>query len=288
MAKTAELTVQPPAIPALPDTSKLPVVDFTSMLAVKVVDQASAAVAATNVRTAQSFNAAVDAIFEEPTSLANKLHKWFTTMRGSLKAPAEAVILHGKQEQGRWLAEENRKAAALQAQLQRQAEEQARLARQAEIDALDIWDIPAVPEPPPVVPTVVVPQVQPIGFSQAYKPWGFEVKDLMALLKSITTPEVVGPYLKGLKENLAKSKRLTGGMTAEEAAYHDGYEACLQAVIDDLEYTVARGSVPLFDPAGTPILQVYAPFFKAAAKQYEAELSRHYPGVEGVREVTLR
>ena len=51
---------------------------------------------------------------------------------------------------------------------------------------------------------------------------------------------------------------------------------------------IADGTVALYDPFGTPILEVNHLFLKAAAKQYEKDLSTHYPGVEGVREVKVR
>lgn len=91
---------------AAPDLSpiiaQLSTVRWQPMLAIKVTDEESAKTLAECAAIAQKYEDAVDAALDEPTTAANKLHKFFTGLRGNLKKLSSAVIAHAKTEHRAW------------------------------------------------------------------------------------------------------------------------------------------------------------------------------------------
>lgn len=234
---------------ATPDLSTLKVVNFTSMLSLSVVDTPSCEQAKADKAIAKQWIDAVEEKLAEPTAAAHKLHKFFTTMRAEKVKDALAVIAHHDKEVSAYVKKEAAERQALEARLQREADQAAnteRLRLEAErqrqfeedqaLAAMGL--VPEAPAPPePVV--ILAPKVElaavPVasGFSQANKPWSYEVADLAALLSAIVA-----------------------------------------------------GTVKI-DP-DNPCITVSHKFFAAAAKLYKDKLHTHFPGVKGVREQVTR
>lgn len=117
---------------AVPNTTDLATTHVTLLAeaeALKVTDQNTHALALDGLRRATEAERAVDALFDEPVSAANKAHKFLTGLRSTVKAhPSRAKALFGA------------KAIEYEAEARRQAEEEARrreeAARKAEQDRL--------------------------------------------------------------------------------------------------------------------------------------------------------
>lgn len=162
---------------------------------------------------AKAFSARIDELFEQPVKLAHQAHKALTTLRASLKAPADQIAAHVgaelvryRNEQERIRAEaEARERARIEEERQRQiaeaeaaaeAERQRLIAeRQAALEATPEWE--REEEPPPIPETVAVvlpPPPEPVrlpstvpqvigGPRMVDKPWECVIDDPVALLK---------------------------------------------------------------------------------------------------------
>lgn len=171
-----------------PDTSALPKIDFPGMLLVRVIDDATLETAQANAIAARAYITSVQGIFDEPTTLAHRLHKWFTGMRSKLVGPAESVESHSKDEIQRYLQKKEQERLELERKLQREAdeaqrklEEEAKAVAAREAESLDVFDLldrvdePSAPPPP--APTVRVAQQSYAGVGTANKPWTYVVED---------------------------------------------------------------------------------------------------------------
>lgn len=172
-----------------PDTSSLPKIDFSSMLALKVAGEDTLQAARSNSVAAREFITAVGAIFDEPTSLANRLHKWFTGMRSKLLEPAQKVDEHSKREIQDYLHRKEQERLALERKLQAEAEQAAKAAAAKATEALDPFELmEKVDAPPPAaapVPAVHVAPESHSGVGLANKPWSYEVTDKRAFVEFI-------------------------------------------------------------------------------------------------------
>jgi len=182
-----------------PDISKLPSVAFASMMAFRVTDDVTAELAAQEGRVAQSYITSVEALFDEPTSAANKVHKFLTGMRGKLLKPAQEAVTHLRKEvQGyrdskeqERLAEERR----LQAQRDEEARREAEAKRQSELAEAMPWEQEEVESKPLEAfvehrERIALAPHQIDGVSTRKSPWTYEVTDLRALLKAIVENKI--------------------------------------------------------------------------------------------------
>ena len=239
----------------MPDTSKLPVIKFEDMLALKVTDAASCTIAATNKDLAKDYIASVELAFAKPKAGAFAAHKSICALEKQFLGSAPAVVEHCVRQADAWTKGERQKQEALVREVQRQQLEAARklqaeaeAAKQKEIDDAMPWDDMPTPEVMPMrIPDpapINLPPVKATGFNEKFKPWSFRVK----------TTDAEGDPVDGLM---------------------------------DLVKAIAAGKVPLRDEFGTPILELSQAHFKNAAKRLEGDLEKRYPGVEGYRETSL-
>lgn len=176
-----------------PDTSTLPKIDFASMLLLKVTDEDTLQTARANAVSARDYVASVQAIFDEPTNLAHRLHKWFTSMRSKLTDPAEKAEKHAKREIEFYLEQKELQRQELERKLQREAQVVADAARKQQEAALDPFElmqrIESPAPPPPTVPAVRVAPESHCGVGLANKPWTYEVVDKKAFCQFILKDE---------------------------------------------------------------------------------------------------
>ncbi len=172
-----------------PDTSHLPKIDFQVMLTLKVADEDTLQTARANSVAARQFIADVGAIFDEPTSLANKLHKWFTSMRSKLLEPAQKADEYSKREIQDYLYRKEQERLALERKLQAEAEQAAKAAAAKATEALDPFELMEKVDAPPTatapVPAVYVAPETHSGVGLANKPWSYEVTDKRAFVEFI-------------------------------------------------------------------------------------------------------
>lgn len=138
---------------------------------------------------AKKFSTAIEKLFEDACTTANKAHKALTTLRSQLKAPADQIAAHvggeilrfeaeqtrlRRIEEARLQAEENARVEAERARLQAIADAEraaAEAARQAAIGDMEPWEmddameaaLPVVPEP--VI--IATPEAAPVRVSSS-------------------------------------------------------------------------------------------------------------------------
>lgn len=180
---------------AAPDVSKLPSLAFASMMALKVVDDATCEIAVEEKRRAAGYRTAVENLFKEPTSAANKVHKFLTGMRAKLIAPAEQAEKHLLSEIGAHDTRKERARLELQAKLQREQDEKAKreaeAKRQAALAEAAPWEVDEVEkavqaEVSAPRPTVHLAPVQSVdGVSKRNKPISYRVADFKKLVAAV-------------------------------------------------------------------------------------------------------
>jgi hypothetical protein len=183
---------------------------------------------------AKGFISSVEDRFREAKSAANKAHKAITTLEGSLIQPGKQIAARMQSEILRWEDVKKAEARAEQARLQREQEEQARIAREAALksaeearlaalDDLAPWEIEdakavieqteaAIPEPPPMVPVHVVPNIPVVfgGPTTRAKPWAAEVFDFPALVKAAAANPALLEFLEPKMPTLNTKARELG------------------------------------------------------------------------------
>lgn len=181
--------LEKPTIPSLPDVSKLPVLNFESML-VKVVDQTSAKLANSFCADARTHIENVAVMFDKPTKDAHAVHRFLTGLRAKFIKPAQDVITHNDNQ----LLVYNRKlsddARALEQQARRNAEAEAKRQRDAELSEAMLFggSVAEIEAKPLEIMDVFIPA--PKAVATAKKPWAWELdpnyeEPLLALIKSI-------------------------------------------------------------------------------------------------------
>lgn len=166
----------PPTAVAVPDLSHLKKIEFEPMLELKVVDEATSAIAKLNKQAAANYIKSVEAHLSEPKRQAHALWKWFTNLEATLTTKALAVITHSTSETKKWENTENQRREELRARL------------------VEIQQQEAMPWEKPVKNNlVVIPKVQAPGWSRRLLPWKYRAKEpdgLMQLIKAIASGEV--------------------------------------------------------------------------------------------------
>jgi hypothetical protein len=129
------------ALPTLPplDGDKLDqfeswIPEATALLALNVADEETCMVAVSAKRTADARIKEINAAFEEPANLANKIHKALTGERSRLRGPWETVVDRMNARVTEYHRKREAEARALEARLNREAEERAQQ-EQARLDA---------------------------------------------------------------------------------------------------------------------------------------------------------
>lgn len=180
-----------PSVPAAPDLSKLPVLNFDSML-ISVTDQDSADLAIKYRNAADDYIKNVSDMLDAPTKAADRIHKFFTAMRARMTSKPTAVKLHCNAQLMAFKKQQELAAANLQAELQRRAEEQIRRKRDEEVAEAMLFggDVAALEGAPLEVPQVTLSAPRITGINTARKPWSYKIDDLMQLLKAITEGHV--------------------------------------------------------------------------------------------------
>lgn len=180
-----ELEVMP-SVPAAPDFSGLPAHNFDAMK-VEVKDQKSVDLATKYRDDADDYIKRVTAILGPPTAAANTLHKWWTGLKAQMTAKATDVKLYNNTQLFNYHKKVQSDAAALERELQHRADAAAKAKRDAELaDAMLFGgDVAAVEAAPLVIPQVTLGVSRVPGISTAKKPWSYEVKDMIPLLRAI-------------------------------------------------------------------------------------------------------
>lgn len=192
-----------PRLPAAPDLSSLPNVNFDAML-ITVTDQASANLALTYRKTADDYIKNVGDMLEETTSAANKIHKFFTAMKARMISKPTAVKLHCNTQLMAFKQLQELNSRTLEAELQRRADEQVKRQRDEEIADRMLFggDVAAIQQAPLELAKVSMPVARVAGLSTAKKPWSYRVDSFMDLVKAVAAGEaspeclmVNGPFL---------------------------------------------------------------------------------------------
>lgn len=192
-----------PSVPAAPDLSQLPSINFDSML-VSVTDQASANLAVKYRNTADDYIKNVEEMLDAPTNAANKIHKFFTAIRARMTSKPTAVKIHCNAQLMAFKKLQELNSSNLQAELQRRAEEQIKRQRDEEIAEAMLFggDVAAIQQAPLQTPQVSLPVARVAGVSTAKKPWSYRIDNFMELVCAVAagkaSPECLignGPFL---------------------------------------------------------------------------------------------
>ena len=124
-----------PTVIKPPDTSVLPQLNFDAMMALRVTDDATEALAVTHAKAAKDYTAKVEALFKEPVESANRVHKFLTGLRSTFTSKSFSVEDHARLEITAYQRKKEEERAALERRLREQAEREARAKAEAEQQA---------------------------------------------------------------------------------------------------------------------------------------------------------